>query len=236
MSKEYNIYCDESCHLQRHDEKVMVLGALTCSRERRLEISRHIRKIKADHGFSSFFEIKMNKVSPSKTSFYLDLLDYFFKNDDLSFRAVVIPDKTILRHEDFNQNHDGFYYKILFNLLNVLLVPRNSYRIFIDRKDTRSGEKARQLHHVLRNNAYDFRRNIIQFVQPVLSHESDLLQICDLLTGIIAYANRGLTDNAAKVALVERMKDQSDYSLDKTTLLREYKTNIFVWRAQKEAA
>ena len=234
MSKEYNIYCDESCHLQRHDEKVMVLGALTCSRERRLEISRRIREIKINHGFSPSFEIKMNKVSPSKGAFYLDLLDYFFDNDDLGFRTVVIPDKTVLRHQDFKQTHDGFYYKMLFNLVKILLDPRNSYRIFIDRKDTHSGEKARQLHNVLCNNTYDFQRNIIQRVQPVLSHESEHLQLCDLLTGIIAYANRGLTGNTAKVALVERMKKRSGYSLVRTTLFREPKINIFVWRAQEE--
>ena len=177
----------------------------------------------------------MNKVSPSKGTFYLDLLDYFFDNDDLGFRTVVIPDKTVLRHQDFKQTHDGFYYKMLFNLLKILLDPRYSYRIFIDRKDTHSGEKARQLHNVLcHNTRYDFPRTIITQVQPVLSHESELLQLCDLLTGIIAYANRGLTGNAAKVTLVERMKKRSRYSLVQTTLLREHKMNIFVWRAQEE--
>ena len=231
---EYNIYCDESCHLLRLGEKVMVLGALMCSKTQRMDISRDIRKIKIAHGLPPSFEIKMNKVSPSKHTFYLHLLDYFFNNADICFRAVVIPDKTVLRHKDFNQTHDGFYYKMLFNLLNVLFVPQNSYRIFIDRKDTHSGEKARQLHNVLCNSHYDFQQNIIRLVQPVLSHESEHLQLCDLLTGIIAYANRGLSNNVAKVTLVERMKERSGYSLVKTTLLRENKTNIFVWKPQTE--
>lgn len=232
---KYNIYCDESCHLQRADEKVMVLGALLCPRHKRLEASRRIRDIKIAHGFHpTMFELKMNKVSPSKETFYLDILDYFFDNADLGFRAVVIPDKTVLRHEDYSQTHDGFYYKMLFTLLKHIFVPQSAYRIFIDRKDTHSGEKARELHDVLCNNRYDFRRNMIQGVHPVLSHESELLQLCDFLTGLVAYVNRGLTGSAAKVALIERMKKRSGYSLDRTTLYRENKVNILVWRAQEE--
>ena len=232
--REYNIYCDESCHLHRNDEKVMVLGALMCSKNRRYKISQRIREIKMAHGFNPAFEIKMNKVSPGKSRFYLDVLDYFFDTDDLHFRAVVIPDKTILRHEDFRQTHDGFYYKMMFNLVKILLSPQNTYHIYLDRKDSHSGEKARELHRVLCNSRYDFQHNIIRKVQPVHSHESELLQLCDLLTGIIAYANRGLTGNSAKLALVNRMKKISGYTLMKSTLYKEQKVNLFIWESQKE--
>ncbi len=30
MSQVFNIYCDESCHLEHDREKVMVLGAVWC--------------------------------------------------------------------------------------------------------------------------------------------------------------------------------------------------------------
>ena len=231
---DYNIYCDESCHLQRNEEKVMVLGALVCSKSRRLEASRRIREIKIAHGFNPSFEIKMNKISPSKEHFYLDLLDYFFDNDDLQFRSVVIPDKTLLHHDDFRQTHDGFYYKMLFNLLKILLAPKNTYHIYIDRKDNHSGEKARELHQVLCDSRYDFQRDIIQKVQPIHSHESDLLQLCDLLTGILAYVHRNLSGSIAKLALIDRMRRRSGYILLKNTLLKEHKVNLFIWKAQGE--
>jgi hypothetical protein len=231
---EYNIYCDESCHLQKSEDKVMVLGAVSCSREKRREIARCIREIKIRHGFSPSFEIKMNKISPSKSQFYLDLLNYFFDNDELRFRALVIPDKTALRHDEFGQTHDKFYYKMFFSLLKSLFDPKNTYWVYIDRKDTHSGEKVRELHNVLCNNNYDFQRSIIQNIQPILSHESELMQLCDFLTGLIAYINRGLSGNAAKVTLVECMKRRSGYSLVRTTLLREHKTNIFIWHAQED--
>lgn len=232
---EYNIYCDESCHLLNDGVDVMVLGALLCPKNERLEISRRIREIKTDHGLSSSLELKMNKISFSKYHFYRDVLDYFFDNDSLQFRGVIIPNKDILRHEDFCQSHDGFYYKMLFTLLKVLFAPRSRYYIYIDRKDTRSAEKARELHNVLCNNQYDFQRNIICNVQPVHSHESELLQLVDFLTGLIAYANRGLSGNKAKTMLVERMKRRSCYSLTKTTLYREEKINLLAWHPRKEA-
>lgn len=53
---EYNLYCDESCHLEHDDSDVMVLGALIIpkdkgrksqrifSRSRHVTVSRHARK------------------------------------------------------------------------------------------------------------------------------------------------------------------------------------------------
>ena len=232
MNQNFHIYCDETCHLENDGVPVMVLGAVWCSREKRREMSARLREIKQKHGLAAEFEVKWVKVSPAKVAFYTEWLDYFFDDDDLHFRAVVIPDKSRLRHADFGQSHDGWYYKMYFTLLEVLLTPDDRYRIFIDRKDTRSGAKVAELHDVLCNNAYDFDRRIIEQVQPVVSHEVELLQLCDLLTGAVGYANRGLKSNAGKVALVERIKSRSGYDLAHTTLLRERKFNLLRWSAQ----
>ena len=35
---QYNIYCDESCHLQNDKSNVMVLGAIWCAKEKKQEI------------------------------------------------------------------------------------------------------------------------------------------------------------------------------------------------------
>ena len=68
------------------------------------------------------------------------------------------------------------------------------------------------------------------------SHEVELLQLADLLIGIMSYVNRGMSGNAAKVALVERMRNQSGYKLTRTNLLRESKVNILVWQASEGQA
>ena len=230
MSQTFNIYCDESCHLLKDKQKAMTLGAVWCPLERRFEISVRLREIKAKHGIAKALEVKWGKVSPAKTQFYLDWLDYFFDDDDLHFRAVIVPDKSVLQHEFFEQTHDDWYYKMYFVLLYVLLKPANRYRIYIDQKDTLGAAKAAHLHKVLCNNAYDFDRKIIERVQAIASHDSELIQLADLLTGAVSYANRGLVGNAAKEKLVSRMRERSRYSLTRTTLLSSSKVNLLAWQ------
>lgn len=234
MSETYNIYCDESCHLEHDHQPIMVLGAVWCPLDKTREIAVRIREIKRKHGLAANFELKWTKVSPGKSKFYLDILDYFFDDDDLHFRALVIPDKNKLDHAAFpGQDHDVWYYKMYFDMLKVILSPTDRYRIYLDIKDTRGAEKVRKLHDVLCNNLYDFSREIVERVQLVHSHEIEQLQLADLLVGAISYANRGLHGNAAKVALVDRMRGRSRYSLQRTTLLKEGKVNLLAWRAQE---
>lgn len=234
MKNIYNIYCDESCHLENDRQSVMVLGALRCPLEETRNIAKELRGIKLKHNLSPTFEIKWNKVSPAKTHFYLDVVNYFSENEYLSFRAVVIPDKSKLRHEKFQQYHEDWYYKMYFNLLKVMLEPHCKYRIYLDIKDTKSKSKITKLHDVLCNNMYDFDRNIIERIQAVHSHEIEQIQLSDLLIGAICYINRNLTSNSAKIALVNQIKKQTGYSLTQSTLLQEKKLNILIWQAQED--
>jgi hypothetical protein len=236
MSQTFNIYCDESCHLENDHQPVMVLGAVWCPLEKTREISVRLREIKASYSLASDFEIKWTKVSPAGLDFYMDIVDYFFDDDHLHFRALVVPDKSRLDHEAFKQTHDEWYYKMYFDLIKVLLSPHDRYRIFLDIKDTRSAAKVAKLHEVLKNEKYDFSRQIIERVQTVRSNEVEPLQLADLLIGAVAYANRGLSTSDAKLALVERVRERSGYSLTETTLLREEKVNIFRWRASEQRA
>ena len=233
MSQIYNIYCDESCHLEHDRIPVMVLGAVWCPLEKTRESAMRLREIKLKHGLSITFETKWTKVSQAQAGFYADILDYFFDDDDLHFRALIVPNKTKLKHDDFGQDHDTFYYKMYFDMLKVIINPLAQYRIYLDIKDTRSAEKVAKLHDVLCNNVYDFDRSIITRVQTVLSREVEQLQLADLLIGIIQYVNRGLQSNSAKVALIERMRKRSGYSLTHTTLLKEDKVNLFCWKARE---
>jgi hypothetical protein len=230
MSEILNIYCDESCHLLHDGHEVMTLGALWCPLERRREISVRLREIRAKHRILASTEVKWVKVSPAKVDFYRDWLDYFFDDDDLHFRAVVIGRKSELRHTDFGQTHDEWYYKMLFTLVSPLLKPENRHRIYIDHKDTHSASKAVKLHEVLCSSSYDFDRTIIERVQPVVSHESELLQLCDLLVGAVGYVNRGLTGSSSKLELVSRMQERSRLSLTRSSLLRAEKVNVFHWQ------
>jgi hypothetical protein len=233
MSQTFNIYCDESCHLEHDGLPVMVLGAVWCPLDKAHEIASQIHEMKSRHGFPKAFEIKWTKVSPAKQAFYMDVLHYFFEEPDLHFRALVVADKSKLDHVAHHQDHDTWYYKMYFNMLKTLFAPHDKYRIYLDVKDTRSAEKIRKLHDVLCNNMYDFNKEIITSVQTVRSHEVEQIQLADLLIGAVGYANRGRETNSAKVALVKRMQSRSGYTLRLTTLLREDKVNIFRWEGRE---
>ncbi|WP_198597302.1 DUF3800 domain-containing protein [Gracilimonas amylolytica] len=227
----FNIYCDESCHLENDHISVMILGALWFPINKKEEIFQRLKEIKQVHGLPAHFEIKWNKVSPAKSRFYLDLVDYFFDDDDLHYRALIVPDKNELDHDRYDQDHDDFYYKMYFDLLKVILDPESGYNIYLDIKDTLGWEKVEKLSEVLQNNHYDYSREIVQKVQQVHSDKVIPLQLADLLTGAIGYHNRGLKDNQGKVDLVNRIIKRSGYNLTQTTLLRETKFNLFRWKA-----
>lgn len=232
MPQTYNVYCDESCHLEHDRQSAMVLGAVWCPLEKSKAIATRLRELKAQHGLSPRFELKWVKVSPAKIHYYLDVVDYFFDDDDVHFRGLIVPDKTKLEHEAFNQTHDDWYYKMYFDLLKVILHPEARYRIYLDYKDTQGAVKVAKLHDVLCNNMYDFSRQIIERVQLVRSHEVEILQLADLLIGAVAYTNRGLISSEAKLQLVDRLQQRSGYTLTRTTLLREDKMNLFRWNAR----
>lgn len=210
----------------------MVLGAVWLPEDRSRAVNVHIREIKEKHGLSRDFEIKWTKVSPSKVLFYRDVLDYFFDDDNLHFRALIAP-KGGLNHGAFNQNHNDWYYKMYFTMLKNIFVPESRYRVYLDIKDTQGRTKVQRLHEILCNNIYDFSRDVIQGVQQVRSHEINALQLTDLLIGIISYVNRGLSGNRGKELLVERMKERSRLELTRRTLMRAQKVNLFDWRPQE---
>lgn len=227
--KYLSVYCDESCHLENDHINVMVLGAVWCPTVRRKEIFKEIRAIKEKHGLAKEFEIKWTKVSNSKVDFYIDLIDYFFSRNDLHFRALVIPDKSSLRHGEFGQDHDTWYYKMYFEMLKVIIDKRFIFEIYADYKDTHGAHKIQKLHEVLCNDQYDFSRDIIKKIQLVRSHEIELIQITDLLIGALAYFHRGLQTNAGKMSLIEHIIQQSGFSLLRSTLPSEDKFNVFIW-------
>lgn len=230
---EYSIYCDESCHLENDNQKSMVLGGIWCPTDKRKKIAREIRAIKTKHKLKPKYEIKWNKVSKGQLGFFLEIVEYFFKNKDLHFRVLVIPDKTQLRHEEYKQSHDEFYYKSYFNLLKTLFQPDNHYNIYIDIKDTRGEEKIKKLHECLCRNQYDYDRDIIRKIQQVRSHELELVALADLFIGAMSYVHRELSSSEPKLEIIQEIRQFSKYSLFKSTLYREDKFNIFIWHQNK---
>ena len=114
-------------------------------------------------------------------------------------------------------------------MLKTILSPENSYHIYIDIKDTLSQNKVNKLREVLCNNVYDFTKQMIINIQHIRSHESELLQLADLLIGAVSYKNRKLNENSAKVIIVNSIEKKIDQSLCLSTSLFKDKFNLFVF-------
>ena len=234
MSNLYYIYCDESCHLEKDNNDIMVLGATSCPEYLKNRVNEDIRNIKIKHNLSSWFEIKWTKVSESKADFYLDLIEYFFNKRELYFRGIVATHKSELDHDKYNDgSYDNWYYKMYFRLLDPMIEQTDEYRIFLDIKDSNGGPKVRKLHNVLCNNIYDFKHEVLRDIKQIDSKESEILQLTDLFIGALSYCNRHAYEvnkpNQGKIAIIEALQDKYGVNPFRKTSRYEDKFNIFFW-------
>lgn len=228
-----NIYCDESCHLPNDKIDVMVLGAISCPSEEKEKVYSDIRKIKDKYGIKP--ELKWTKVSKPTLALYEELIDYFFNSDSLVFRGIVAKDKHALDHATYNNNdHNLWYYKMYYYLLDWFCHPNNEYRIFIDTKDTRGGPRIKKLHEVLCNNKYDYMQDLILDISQVNSERSDILQLTDIFTGVLSYSHRGLESSALKRKLINKVEEYVGNKILMGTSPSEDKFNVFIWRPKKK--
>ena len=154
MNKTFNIYCDESTHIEHDRQPFMILSYIITPYHLLKMHNRNIREMKIRHFYRG--EMKWSSISKSQYPFYNEIVDYFFANKDLNFRAIVI-DKSQLDHKAFNQNHNDFYDKMYYQLLNKKIYPENNYNIYIDIKDTYSYLKAHNLKAYLERDYQNIR-------------------------------------------------------------------------------
>ena len=58
---EYNVYCDESCHLISNDSKYMLIGAVYCPKHKVKKVNKYIEYLKKNYNLSDKIELKWNK-------------------------------------------------------------------------------------------------------------------------------------------------------------------------------
>ncbi|MCC5847260.1 MAG: DUF3800 domain-containing protein [Verrucomicrobia bacterium] len=216
----YHLYCDESCHLPADGEPNMLLGLVSSPAECVRTLHLDLKTLWSSHGMPESFEVKWTKVSPAKLDFYLAVLDWFFAQPDLSFRCVVLSDKAAAYQRLPDESQDQVYYSLYYELLRHATEPESSYRAFLDIKDTRGREKLRALHEILKVDANDPMGERVAQLQHVRSHEIRLLQLADLLLGIVAHARRprSPTDSKAKRELIHAFEDKAGFMLSGDSL------------------
>lgn len=223
-----NVYADESSHTN-DGSTTMVLGATWMDAEVTASLSDRVKLIKIRHDISTYREIKWTKVSQNKLDYYKELIDIFLNTDGLNFRAVIV-DKTKLDHERFGQTSEDFYYKMQYYLIRNIAAKRlGKIKIYLDYKDSWSGKRCHRLADYLSHTA-NLRSQGIS-AQPVRSHESVAIQLADLISGAVMYANkdRTATDSAAKLELVQYIEKRTGQSLESETPYSVEKFNLFFW-------
>ena len=221
-SKTYNIYCDESTHLEHDGQPYMIYGYVSIAYNQMKLAKEQIKQIKQKHHYDS--ELKWTNITNETYPFYKEIVDYFFMTE-MNFRAVVV-DKSQIDNSRPEYSFNDFYFRMYFQLLHHKIDMESTYNIYFDIKDTCSQSKLHKLQEILKWNAS------IRNFQFVRSHESHFLQIADILMGAINYNLRmecGKLEgkSVAKRKIVHLIQEHTNLSLNRTTLKHVKKFNLF---------
>lgn len=230
----YKIFCDESCHLEHDGANIMVLGAIHCTAEKAIALTKHIKWLRHQHNYTP--ELKWNKLNKHQWPLYQDLIDMITSDTDVRFKTTVVLNKDILDHHQYNAgSHNDFYYKMFYYTLRDFLKEGNEYRIYLDYMDTLGAEKTRKLCEVLQNGT---RWQLQAVANVVQSYEVQLIQLCDLLIGAVAYRNRDDIEHksAIKMQFVDYLESKLGYSLNNGTPPWEEQFNIFRFQPRRPYA
>jgi len=216
-----NYYCDESCHLHYDGNQFMVIGYVSLPYSKVKRYKEDIKVIRERH--KNFLEIKWTKLNEWNYPFYSDLVSLFFDREDLNFRAILV-DKSKYIASKCGSDYDKFYYLMYYQLISHKLDAfSNRYNIYLDIKDDLSAYRIAKLKEILNVNM-----GIINKIQHIRSHESEFIQLCDLLIGSISYKNNNIyQQSVAKTKLIKKIITLSHCDLMSQTPKGTNKFNIF---------
>jgi Protein of unknown function (DUF3800) len=222
----YDLFVDESCHLEHDGSPAMVIGYIKVAEGDYDDLFARLKALKADHGVKS--ELKWSKFSAQRLPLYMAMVDWLMANP-ISFRCVLVKHKERLRNDDFNDgSHENFYYKMVYYLLRVN-TGEDRYRVFFDTKDTRGREKLKKVAQVLRH--FNLGEAPFLHFQHLRSHENVFFELVDLLIGAVGYKARmqagNLKAHPAREALVRHIESKIHRSLEIGTPPYEQKFNVF---------
>lgn len=217
MNKTFNLYCDESTHLENDGKPFMMIAYISTAYNQMELHKAHLKMLKAKYKVKG--EIKWSNVSGGQYPYYADLIEYFFASD-LAFRSVIVK-KTQIDSAREGFTYNDFYFKMYYQLLHHKINLEYTYNIYFDIKDTISHKKLAKLKEILKYNAS------IRNFQFIHSHESSLMQLTDLIMGAINYKLRGDNKVTAKNKLIEKIESHCKHPITQSTPKDENKVNLF---------
>ncbi len=227
----YKIFCDESNHLYNGTSDIMVIGGICCEYTQVEYINRYIKYLKHKHNANN--ELKWTKLNNNKKFFYKELLEFFYSRLDMEFNAQVLLEKSTLNYPKYNKGEtDKFFYKMYYYTLEHFLKKKDKFNIFMDYKDTKGGLFIKNLDSLIKDTFYE---NINVSYTIIHSHESQIMQLCDVLIGAISYKNRKdiVHESEIKKYIIQEIERLSACSLDDSTPQWETKFRIHKFHLRK---
>lgn len=210
---EYVVYCDESRHDGAEQNRFMSIGSLWMPRSLKPELTKKFRGLRESVGLKG--EVKWSKVSARKLEAYQKLVAFFFQQQDLRFRVIVVDQSKVdLRRFHGGDRELGFY-KFYFEMLEKWIEAGNRYLVLLDFKRNKGADRYGTLRRVLENKAKGMAW--IDDLTVIDSYESPLAQLNDLLTGAVAATWCGLKPGGAKERLSAYIAQHRGASLKTAT-------------------
>lgn len=229
----YSIFCDESCYLQFDSSDIMCIGAIIVPETDLNTYKSELKRIKRKYGI--LHELKWNTVSRTHIAMYDEILRLFF-DSSMVFRSVLIKNKSnIQAHSLGRDEYNRFYYSVVERLIRFSIRHTssniNSYRVFLDLKDNNGKIKLATIHSEL-ISMIGTNDEILSF-QNIRSHESQFIQLADIIIGAITYRARRLNGSEAKLHIVKLIEGLSGYNLNEGTEPGDDKFVIYDFQPKK---
>jgi len=204
---DIEIYCDESNQqllgsTEPSDKRFFLIGGIWFPASKRSEYKEAINNIRQEE--QCFGEAKWKAVSPSRLSFYLKIIDFFFRQEyDLRFRCIVVDTQRVDLQKYHEADKELGYYKFYYQLLKNWIEDFNSYRVFVDLKTNRSPHRLAVLYNFL--SVSNILADVVS-VQALPSKDLVLMQLADvLLGGVSAKFNNSVVSNA-KLEVIKQIE------------------------------
>lgn len=183
---KFEAYCDESnpevLGAENTQTRYLLIGSIWLRSEDRSEFKDRIYELRNKHKIGS--EFKWNRISPSRVDFYTSLIEFFFaQGERLRFRCIAVDrEKVDLTRFHANDQELGFY-KFYYQMLHHWILDFNEYAFFLDTKKNRCPLRLATLKQCL--DASNLSSNVTN-VQAIESKQSVLIQLADVLTGVVS--------------------------------------------------
>lgn len=228
MGTIYHVFCDESRIVQ---DQFMVFGGIIAPARSVVSFNERLKQFRDKFGLTA--ELKWTKVSRAKLPEYKEFINEFFRvcrRDVVHFRSVVFDTHQF----DYARFHQGdkdlgfykfFYQFVLHSFCKYAVSDDDRLLMFFDerRSKTPLSDLKRSLNSGSRKK-HGRLCDVVASIEPICSHESDILQVADVMMGAVGYHQNGrhlnpeasqskiaLANHIAKLARLQSLKQQTPW-------------------------